>query len=212
MRKRSLIVPIMCGLLLSLAACGNYTIPDSIPPPSQSVEANPFEEAEDISGFLATLSHQAAKPDFSANGERLPFEYDGGEFRLDYQYSVIGKLNTIGFLLFLDGRPQPYKVDDTTADYEYCHLFAAGEDQTFSFLFEPVTGSAGDLLTLTVVSITNPDFQPDMKDTSGYGWYHKPLDYNIQMHFRSDTRVADASYPAVREIFSDMVIPLSQPD
>ena len=203
MRKRSIVVSLLCGLLLSLTACGNYTIPDSTPPPSQSVEANPFEVAEDMAGFLATLSHQAANPDFSKSGERLPFEYGGGEFQLEYQYSVTGKLDAIGFLLFLDGRPQPYKVDDTTAGYEYCHRFAAGEDQTFSFLFEPVTGSAGDLLTLTVVSITNPDFQPDMELTSGYGWYHKTLDFNIQMYFHSDAPAVYTSYPSVREIFSE---------
>ena len=72
-----------------------------------------------------------------------------------------------------DGQPQPYKVNDTAAEYEYCHSFSAGEDQSFSFLFEPVTGSAGDTLALTVVSITNPDFQPDMESTSSYGWYHR---------------------------------------
>ena len=34
-----------------------------------------------------------------------------------------GKMDTVGFLLFLDGQPQPYKVNDTTAEYEYCHSF-----------------------------------------------------------------------------------------
>ena len=38
--------------------------------------------------------------------------------------------------------------------------------------FPGVTGSTGDTLALTVVSITNPDFQPDMESTSSYGWYH----------------------------------------
>lgn len=202
MRKRSITVSLLCGLFLSLAACGNYTIPDSTPPPSQSIEANPFEVAEDMAGFLAALSHQAANPDFSESGDRLPFEYGGGEFQLEYQYSVTGKLDTVGFLLFLDGRPQPYKVNDTAADYEYCHLFAVGEDQTFSFLFEPVTGSLGDLLTLTVVSITNPDFQPDMELTSGYGWYHKMLDFNLQVHFNSDAPAVHLNYPPAQEVLS----------
>ena len=29
MRKRLIAIPLMCGALLSLAACGNYAIPDS---------------------------------------------------------------------------------------------------------------------------------------------------------------------------------------
>ena len=72
----------MCGLLLSLAACGNYTIPDDTSPPLQVDQQNPFKVAEDVAGFLAVLSHQAAKPDFSERRERMPFEYDGGEFQL----------------------------------------------------------------------------------------------------------------------------------
>ena len=202
MRKRLIAVPLICGALLSLAACGNYAIPDSTPPPSQAVAANPFEAAEEDAGFLAMLTHEAASADFSESGERLPFPYDGGEFRLDYRFSLTGKMDTVGFLLFLDGQPQPYKVNDTTAEYEYCHSFSAGEDQSFSFLFEPVTGSTGDTLALTVVSITNPDFQPDMESTSSYGWYHKTLDSCFELQFNADAPTAHSDLPPVREIFS----------
>ena len=201
MRKRLIAVPLLCGALLSLAACGNYAIPDSTPPPSQSAAANPFDEAEEDAGFLAMLTHGAASADFSESGERLPFPYDGGEFRLEYQFSLTGKMDTVGFLLFLDGQPQPYKVNDTTAEYEYCHSFSAGEDQSFSFLFEPVTGSTGDTLALTVVSITNPDFQPDMESTSSYGWYHKTLDSRVELQFHADAPAAHSDLPPIREIF-----------
>ena len=47
MRTRLIAVPLLCGALFSLAACGNYAIPDSTPPPSQAAAANPFEEAEE---------------------------------------------------------------------------------------------------------------------------------------------------------------------
>ena len=191
MRKRLSAIPLMCGALLSLAACGNYAIPDSTPPPSQAIAANPFEAAEEDAGFLAMLTHEAASADFSESGERLPFTYDGGEFRLDYRFSLTGKMDTVGFLLFLDGQPQPYKVNEPTA-----------EDQTFSFLFEPVTGSTGDTLALTVVSITNPDFQPDMESTSSYGWYHKTLESCVELKFNVDAPAAHSDLPPVREIFS----------
>ena len=202
MRQRLITIPLMCGALLSLAACGHYAIPDSTPPPSQSADANPFKAAEEDTEFLAMLTHEAVSADFSESGERLPFSYDGGELRLDYRFSLAGKLDAVGFLLFLDGKPQPYKVNDTTAEYEYCHSFSAGEDQSFSFLFEPVTGSAGDTLALTVVSITNPDFQPDMESTSSYGWYHKTLDSCVEMQFNADAPAAHSDLPPAREIFS----------
>ena len=201
MRKRLIAVPLLCGALLSLAAYGNYAIPDSTPPPAQAVAANPFDAAEEDAGFLGMLTHAAASPDFSESGERLPFPYDGGEFRLEYQFSLTGKMDTVGFLLFLDGQPQPYKVNDTTAEYEYCHSFSAGEDQSFSFLFEPVTGSTGDTLALTVVSITSPDFQPDMESTSSYGWYHKTLDSRVELQFNADAPAAHLDLPPIREIF-----------
>ena len=202
MRKRLIAVPLLCGALLSLTACGNYAIPDSTPLPSQTAEANPFDEAEEAAGFLAMLTHGVASADFSESGERLPFPYDGGEFRLEYRFSLTGKMDTIGFLLFLDGQPQPYKVDVSTAEYEYCHSFPAAEEQIISFLFEPVTGCAGDTLTLTVVSVTNPDFQPDMESTSSYGWYHKTLDSHVELKFNADAPGVHSDFPPVREIFS----------
>jgi len=103
MRKRLIAVPLLCGALLSLAACGNYAIPDSTPPPSQAVAANPFEAAEEEAGFLAMLTHEAASSDFSESGERLPFVYDGGKFQLAYQYSVTGKLGGVSMDTLDDG-------------------------------------------------------------------------------------------------------------
>ncbi len=202
MRQRLIAVPLMCSALLSLTACRNYAIPDSTPP-SQSAAANPFE---DEAGFLAALTHGSASPDFSESGEHLPFSYDGGEFQLAYQYSVTGKLDAVGFLLFLDGKPQPYKVNDTTAEYEYCHSFPAEEDQSFSFLFEPVTGSTGDTLALTVVSITNPDFQPDMESTSSYGWYHKCLEYRTQLQFNKSASPDIPFQAKATDAFSNVTI------
>ncbi len=202
MRQRLIAVPLMCSALLSLTACRNYAIPDSTPP-SQYAAANPFE---DEAGFLAALTHGSASPDFSESGEHLPFSYDGGEFQLAYQYSVTGKLDAVGFLLFLDGKPQPYKVNDTTAEYEYCHSFPAKEDQSFSFLFEPVTGSAGDTLALTVVSITNPDFQPDMESTSSYGWYHKCLEYRTQLQFNKSASPDIPFQAKATDAFSNVTI------
>ena len=64
MRKRLITVSLLCGALFSLTACGNYAIPDSTPLPSQTAEANPFDEAEEAAGFLAMLTHGVASADF----------------------------------------------------------------------------------------------------------------------------------------------------
>lgn len=99
-----------------------------------------------------------------------------------------GKLDNIGFLLFLDGKPQAYKVNDTGTEYEYLHCFQTSDkhQEKFSFVFTPITGTKGDTLNITIISITNPNFQPDMKETSSYGWYHKPLERVLKLHFNED--------------------------
>lgn len=109
MRKRLIVVPLICGALLSLAACGDYSIPDSTPPLSQSADANPFEAAEDESGFLATLTHGAASPDFSESGERLPFAYDGGSFSLRISILLPASWMPLDFSCFWMANRSPTK-------------------------------------------------------------------------------------------------------
>lgn len=100
----------------------------------------------------------------------LPYEHNGGEFLLDYQFSSEGKLDSVGFLLFLDGKPQVCKVNDTGAENAYLHCFQTSEkhEEKFPFVFIPDTGEKGDTLNMTVMGVTRPDFQLDMKETYTY--------------------------------------------
>lgn len=186
MRKRFLSLAMIFGLSFAVAACGNYNIADENAPP-QNVEEDPFAGAQE-DGDLGFLSHGEADPARADDQSVLPYEYHGGEFVLDYQFSSEGKLDSIGFLLFLDGKPQAYKVNDTRAEYEYLHCFRTSEkhEEKFSFVFTPDTGKKGDTLNMTVVSVTRPDFQPDMKETSSYGWYHQSFERVLKLHFNED--------------------------
>ena len=161
MGKR-LLFAVTCILSFTVTACGNYNIADENAPP-QNVEEDPFAGAEE-EGDLGFLSHGEANPARADDRSVLPYEYNGGEFVLDYQFSSEGKLDSIGFLLFLDGKPQAYKVDDTGAEYEYLHCFQISEkhEEEFSFVFTPDTGKKGDTLNMTVMSVTRPDFRPDI--------------------------------------------------
>ncbi len=187
MRMKPILAVLLGTALLPISACSGYDIPEEALAPAQSDASNPFEEAQNDASLMAMLSHEVADPPLSDSGEREPFPYDGGEFRLDYRFSVSGDLESIGFLLFLDGKPQPYRTDNRPSDYAFCHTFDAAEDQDAVFLFEPVAGHGGDTLNLTIVSITNPDFQPDMESTSSYGWYHNALPASVEMHFNVDS-------------------------
>ncbi len=195
MRKRFLSLAMIFVLPFAVAACGNYNIADENAPPQniEDIEEDPFAGAQE-DGDLGFLSHGEADPARADDQSVLPYEYNGGEFVLDYQFSSEGKLDSIGFLLFLDGKPQAYKVNDTGAEYEYLHCFRTSEkhEEKFSFVFTPDTGKKGDTLNMTVVSVTRPDFQPDMKETSSYGWYHQSFERVLKLHFNEDAPENDS--------------------
>jgi hypothetical protein len=85
-------------------------------------------------------------------------------------------------------------VNDTGAEYEYLHCFRTSEkhEEKFSFVFTPDTGKKGDTLNMTVMSVTRPDFQPDMKETSSYGWYHQSFERVLKLHFNEDAQENDS--------------------
>lgn len=207
MRKRLLSFVVICSLLLTATACGNYDIADENSTAPQNTEVNPFMQSEE-EGSLGALIHGETNPTRADDQSVLPYEYNGGEFSLDYQFTSEGKLNNIGFLLFLDGKPQAYKINDTSAEYEYLHSFQTSDkhEEKFSFVFTPTTGKKGDTLNITVISITNPDFQPDMKETSSYGWYHKPLERVLKLHFNEDAPDSNSIYGETKNIFSDVSV------
>ena len=206
MKKRLLSFVMTFILPFTVTACGNYNIADGNAPP-QNLEEDPFAGAEE-EGDLGFLSHGEANPARADDRSVLPYEYNGGEFVLDYQFSSEGKMDSIGFLLFLDGKPQAYKVNDTGAEYEYLHCFRISEkhEEKFSFVFTPDTGKKGDTLNMTVMSVTRPDFRPDMKETSSYGWYHQSFERVLKIHFNEDAPDSDSTYGENVTAFRDVRI------
>lgn len=207
MRKRLLSLVMICGLLFTVTACGNYDISDKDASPPQKTEENPFTQSKE-DGSLGAISHGEVNPTRADDQSVLPYEYNGGEFTLDYQFMTEGKLDNIGFLLFLDGKPQAYKVNDTGTEYEYFHCFQTSDkhEEKFSFVFTPNTGKKGDTLNITIISISNPNFQPDMKETSSYGWYHKPLERVLKLHFNEEAPDSNSIYGENENIFSDVSV------
>lgn len=206
MQKRLLLLVMICGLLFTMTACGNYSIADEHTSP-QNTQRNPFTKSEEDDS-LGFLSHEEANPTRADDQSVLPYEYHGGEFILDYRFTSEGKLDNIGFLLFLDGKPQAYKINNTQAEYEYLHCFQTlkKHEEQFSFVFTPNTGKKGDTLNITIISITNPNFKPNMKETSSYGWYHQHLERVLKLHFNEDAPDSDSIYGESENIFSDVSV------
>lgn len=87
--------------------------------------------------------------------------YEGGELNLPYIINATGSIGDqgVGILLFLDGRPQPYKTAENDT-YQYLHTFypKSGEECIADVIFTPVAGQAGDTLELYATTILNPDY------------------------------------------------------
>ena len=94
--------------------------------------------------------------------------YEGGEMQLPYTFNYTGnELSVYGvaIMLFLDGRLQPFKLTDDGA-IQYVHriypeaISASTEvTQDLDLIFTPVTGQRGDVMDLSIVAKTFPDWE-----------------------------------------------------
>lgn len=152
----------------------------------EDIKENSVEGYETIMG---ALSHGFFNPKINDNGEMIPLIYSGEELKIDYTVNASGKAKNIGFLIFIDGLPQPYKVNGEES-YEYLHVLELAEDNKdipLSFMFTPITGKKGDTLSISITSVYNPAFIPDMKETSNYGGYHSTLEVVSSLAFHQDS-------------------------
>jgi hypothetical protein len=119
------------------------------------------------------------------------YEYEGGEFSLPYTITASGLAKNAGVRLFLDGEPIPFKINDPSAKYEYIHTFDIEKDNepfTFTFIFTPNKGQAGDTFPLTAGVVYHPDYKPDMMKSSGYGMFHDMNNCHTDLlHFVADS-------------------------
>lgn len=192
--RKSIYAVITAAIALTILTTGCAKSNPSAPPPAENSsdivdKVNPFEAPQSEELMPSSLGHGPTAQKLDANGARMPLVYNGGEFTLDYMVKVDGKAKNVGFLVFLDGIPQAYKIDTSDAPYEFMHAFnfkEDGKETPFRFLFTPVTGKKGDTLTLTIVSIYHPSFIPDMVNSVSYGMYHSTLSMEFQIKFKCD--------------------------
>lgn len=174
MKKRYLTAAGMMVCLCLLGGCGQQNVDFNMDEEEQ-VE-NPFEREEGKleTTVMGTISHGVLWGDNST----YCLTYEGGEMEIPYFMQGSGIARNCGFLVFLDGIPQPYKVKGTDTGYRYMHLFELEEnkDENHIIQFMPVTGKEGEKLSVCITSITNPEFMPDMKDSFSYGHSHKAME------------------------------------
>lgn len=126
----------------------------------------PFEDPEFMARELTgSATHGVIK---AAEQRNKIIPYSGGEMSMRYYLSGTGVGRSQGFLLFLNGIPQPYAIDRETPmpgddEYRFLHTVDIAEDKSkadFTMRFFPVTGQEGDSLDLCVGAILHAGFVP----------------------------------------------------
>lgn len=86
------------------------------------------------------------------------YQYEGGEMKVKVRLHAQGH-EQIGLLLFLNGKPQPYFVENDTLP-AYMKIFEqpAKPDCYVDLIFTPIEGKEGDQFELTVLPIADPNF------------------------------------------------------
>ena len=183
-----LVVGLVCGTLL-LTSCRKDISTDEFvmnSPESTTETETDKENNEPPSEIgMGTVSHGV---NWAKNEKDYSFTYEGGVLEIPYSMTGTGIGTCQGFLVYVNGIPQPYMIKDTEEEYKYMHIIEGDENQevNFTISFIPVTGKAGDKLKLYVCSITNPSFIPDRVNTFQYGHSHELLEWVTDITFQKN--------------------------
>lgn len=147
---------------------------------------------QEIIGFI---EHGAAFPNVSDDDKLLPFEYNGGQFDLDYYLNTDGAAEDIGLMVFIDGKIVAFKIEDE-GSYKYInYIDIDGSEGHFNFTlsFVPPDLKVGETYGLDIISIYYPSYVPDMSVSKSYGIYHSALSCNYNIKYYSNTDVDDCA-------------------
>lgn len=197
--SRAFVAGLLCVVIL-IAGCGNELSTDEF-------NINSSENAEDSSNELnneinkqetiGTVSHGV---NWSEEEEEYSFVYNGEQLEIPYVMNGSGICTSVGFLIYLDGIPQPYMIKGMDEEYKYMHVIEGEEntDTEFVISFIPVTGKTGDKVSLSINSIANPSFVPDMVSTFNYGMSHQSLEAVYDITFHQDAEGASEAMDELR--------------
>lgn len=132
--------------------------------------------------------------------------YDGGEMYLSIKLTATGASaieyteQGIGFLLYVDGRAQPYRVGEDGA-LGYCHvLYPEFDPQTcryyFDVYFTPVAGKQGEMVEVYITNITKPNWQTSDPLTA---WRHTFGTTHVGTRVKMNVTPPELERPAVKE-------------
>jgi len=175
MLKRILCIAMLMILVFTTGCAHGQT--ESVPPTVADL-FEPPETSESQSDSMSLEEWQKNWPKMvggsigftglqKENREYGCYVYEGGELNAQILVCTQGmKEMGVGVFVFLDGRPQPYRLADSD-EYAYMHTFYQEDnvEMIHDVCLIPVTGQEGDVLEMQVVSITWPDYFLDQGRT-----------------------------------------------
>lgn len=173
-------IPIVAGALL-LNGCGEKVS-------TEEFQVESIENTESVSSETTKRKANDVMGEFghgvnwSDASEEHVLYYEGGGMKIPYRMKGSGIGASAGFLLFVDGEAQPYKIDGEE-EYKYMHVITGKEDKekTFTITFTPLNGKKGDQSKVKIVGLVNPTFMPDMIETFAYGNNHSILESSYDL-------------------------------
>lgn len=161
----------------------------------------PFDDPE-LKARVLTGSAQYGVVEAAERKSKI-IPYSGGEMALKCYLSGSGMGRSQGFLLFINGIPQPYAIDrdkPLPGDDEYRFLHAVDiEDKEskadFTLRFTPVTGQKGDLLDFCVASVLHAGFVPKNPRQFAFAPYYRLFNDNYVLDFQATPEPINASEP-----------------
>ena len=164
--KRSfaiLLTIIFCGII---AAC-SLESKQPMNTPSETINDIFNEHPDETQGSNErTEVTQPVSNIFSHSFASANMVFEGDDLRVSFRCS--GEIGSnIGYILILDGQPQPYKLAED-GEYSYMHTITVRKGFTvFEFIFQPITGFCGDTLELFAININDPEHRVSANGIAG---------------------------------------------
>jgi len=144
-----------------------------------SVTFTGCSHSEQESEVIGTISHGILDENI------LPLTNNDNLIEFDYQVLAEGVATNVGFLVFLDGIPQEYSVNNSnTSSYLHNFKFDDHIPEVITFQIKPVTDNKERDGELCIVSIINPSFLPNNGDAT-VGVNHNALETILPVRYEN---------------------------
>lgn len=154
---------ILCCLLLT--ACGPQEAETQTPAvtaetPEVSTETTPASDLQPKLTFPYEINGYGFDGDLHLDSGGIYYLYRGGEMCITTFHQGRGLMEKgIAVFLYVDGRPQPFRTEAEPEDAYMHMIYPKNNQETFTDLyFTPLTGEAGEVKEVCIMSIANPDY------------------------------------------------------